>query len=296
MSIAQTVESYLSERQVPYETRHHRASTSSLASARSAHVDEDYVAKSVVLQDEQGFLLVVLPASRRLEFDRLRVELGRSLRLTNERDVAKLFPDCEVGAVPPVGAAYGLPTVLDASLEECDEIYFEGGDHETLVRLERDAFLDLLENASVAEVATESSSLRAALVLRERLYDTVLSLSRAITAPVASGKRWRRRMSDALARVDRALDEHIAESEGEDGVLGEIINQAPRLRREVSILQSEHVELSEACRRLQLMIQSDASELALRRRAHDLCVRFGEHRYRGADLVYDAFDIDLGGG
>ena len=166
MSLAQTVESHLDARHVSYSVLAHRASRSSLDSAHSAHVDEDNVAKSVVLEDEGGFVLAVLPASRRLELHRLRDELGRSLHLASERQVVPLFPDCVVGAVPPVGHAYGLATVVDTSLEDLDEIFFEGGDHETLVRVDGDAFLDLLENADVAEIASETPGLSHARTLR----------------------------------------------------------------------------------------------------------------------------------
>ena len=80
MSLAVTVEAFLSAREVPYSTRPHPLSTCSLDTAHAAHVDEDCVAKSVVLQDEQGFVLAVLPASRRLEIERLRAELRSRTR------------------------------------------------------------------------------------------------------------------------------------------------------------------------------------------------------------------------
>jgi hypothetical protein len=61
-------------------------------------------------------------------------------------------------------------------------------------------------------------------------------------------------------------------------------------------LRDEHAELLDKCHRLQAMIEGDASELALRKRAHELTVRFDEHRHHGADLVFEAFGVDLGGG
>ena len=296
MSLAQTVESFLSHRHIPYTTEKHPASTSSLATAHSAHVDEECLAKSVLLGDDRGFVLAVLPASRRLALDRLRQELGRSLHLIPEDEIAQLFPDCAVGAVPPVGAAYGLPTVLDASLEERDEIFFEGGDHETLVRVEGDAFLDLLESAEVADIASEARGLCAALVIRERLHDRVLAISRAISAPIGSGMRWRQRLERAVCQLASALEEHVAETEGPSGVLSEISDQAPRLWREVERLRREHTELADGCQRLLELIDGGATRLDLRKRAHSLVRRFEHHRHRGADLVYEAFGVDLGGG
>lgn len=296
MSMAPTVEGYLSERAIPYSTRPHAASSTSLASAHAAHVDEDCVAKSVVLEDDRGCVLAVLPASRRLELDRVRDELGRSLHLAEEQGMASLFPDCRPGAIPPVGAAYGLPTVLDASLEGREVVYFEGGDHETLVRVEGDVFLDLLDKAIVADIATESSVLSAALVARERLYDELLALSRAIAAPVGSGQRWRERVARALDRVARSLEKHVEETEGRGGILREIVDQAPRLWREIDALEREHEELTDACARLEERLERGASALAIRRKVLDLLGRFDHHRHRGADLVYEAFGVDIGGG
>lgn len=297
MSIAHTLESFLSDRHLPYTLEYHPASTSSLGTAHSAHIDEESLAKTVVLQDDHGFLLAVLPASRRLELDRLRNELGRSLCLTREEEVGRLFPDCEVGAVPPVGAAYGLVTVLDASLENRDEVFFEGGDHETVVRMEGGAFLDLLENAEVVEIASESpKSLRAALIHRERLYDSLLAVGRAIAAPVDRGLHWRQRLGRAIERLATALEEHVAETESSSGLLAEIADQAPRLWREVEGLRGEHAALADECTRLFDLIRGDASGRYLRKQAHDLVGRFEEHRHHGADLVYEAFGVDVGGG
>lgn len=296
MALAHTVESFLADRHALYATRAHRHSTSSLGTAHSAHVDEGCVAKSVLLEDEKGFVLAVLPASRRLELDRVRQELGRSLHLSAESKIASLFSDCEVGAVPPVGAAYGITTILDASLEDRSEVFFEGGDHETLVQVAGDTFLDLLENAAVAEIASEPIGLQAARALREKLYDSLQSLGRAITAPVTSGARWRSRVSSELARVSRALDAHVAETEGVDGILREIVEQAPRLWRDVDALYDDHGALTDAVSEVERSLAEGASSRAIRREVHLLIGRMEAHRHRGADLVYEAFGVDLGGG
>lgn len=295
MSLSPTLSEFLSRHGTSYALEHHMHSFCSLESAREAGVDEECLAKSVVLQDEAGFVLAVLPASRRLELDRVREELGRALHVSREQDIARLFPDCERGAVPPIGAAYGLQTVLDASLEERDEIYFEGGDHETLVRVAGSAFLDLLEDATVAEIASESGSLIAALASRERLRGRLTAVGRAVGAPVGAGRRWIFRVRRELAALSNALDEHIDETERPDGVFSEVLMIAPRRARDVERLTREHVELRSECARLEALADGGAGALSLRRRVHQLLVRFEEHRHRGADLVFEAFGVDLGG-
>jgi Ala-tRNA(Pro) deacylase len=105
------------------------------------------VAKSVLLEDERGYLVAVLPASHRIRIRELTEQLERSLELASEPELGELFQDCEPGAVPPVGAAYGLPTVVDDSLLNAPEVYFEAGDHEDLVHLSGVEFLSLLAGA-----------------------------------------------------------------------------------------------------------------------------------------------------
>jgi Ala-tRNA(Pro) deacylase len=296
MSLARIVESFLSDREARYTVEQHSASTTSVDTARSACIDEEFLAKSVVLDDDRGFVLAVLPASRRLEIGRVRNKLGRPLHLTREYEMVRLFPDCAPGAVPPLGAAYGLPTVMDANFEDCDEVFFEGGDHETLVRMEGGEFLGLLSTASVAVIASERTSLETALELKERLYDSLISVRRAVGAPIASGARWRQRLHRELVQLSRAADDHVAETEAPGGLLAEIVEEAPRLWRETEGLRSEHVMLVGECARALERVEGLDSPLSLRRQVNLLLGRFERHRYRGADLVYEAFEVDIGGG
>lgn len=296
MPIAQTLESYLADRGARYTTEHHAVSMTSLDTARNACIDEEFLAKSVVLKDDRGYVLAVLPASRRLEMGRVRHKLGRKLHLSRECEMVRLFPDCAPGSIPPLGAAYGLATVIDATFEDFQEVFFEGGDHETLVRMDGGEFLGLLATASIAEIACERTSLETALKLKERLYGSLISVRRAVGAPIASGERWRRRLQRELLQLARAADDHVAETEAPDGLLAEIVEQAPRLWRDADRLRMEHVQLVAECARVLARVGGSDSPLSLRRQVNALLGRFERHRYRGADLVYEAFDVDIGGG
>jgi Ala-tRNA(Pro) deacylase len=143
MAIAGRVKWFLDNNQVKYDLVHHVHSSSSLDSARRARVPSDHLAKCVVLEDERGYLMVVLPASHRIELGEIRDRLGRKLELAGELELAQLFTDCEVGAVPPLGAAYGIPCVIDESLTEEHDVYFEAGDHEDLVHMAGEDFAAL---------------------------------------------------------------------------------------------------------------------------------------------------------
>ncbi len=144
MAIAITLKQYLANKGVNYELVSHQPTPTSLAAAHAARVPDDRVAKSVILEDEQGFLMAVVPACHRVEFGALHHALHRNLGLATEQEVAALFQDCEIGAIPAVGAAYGLPVIVDDSLTERPDVYFEAGDHRELIHMDTRQFKKLL--------------------------------------------------------------------------------------------------------------------------------------------------------
>jgi Ala-tRNA(Pro) deacylase len=92
-------------------------------------------------------MLAVLPASRHIQFDELRRLLGNEVDIANEEQVETLFIDCEPGAVPALGAAYGLKVIVDDSFAQQPDIYFEGGDHTNLVHVSGVSFQKLMADA-----------------------------------------------------------------------------------------------------------------------------------------------------
>lgn len=147
MTIAAKLKQHLDRAGVAYDTVAHPRTISALESAEAAHVPGDAVAKTVVIHHEEGYVLAVVPSSHRVDLTTLQELLDRRLGLASEREIDKLFDDCNSGAVPPVGAAYGLPTLLDRSLKGRPAIWFEGGDHRTLVQVSGTDFDRLMEGA-----------------------------------------------------------------------------------------------------------------------------------------------------
>ena len=150
MAIASTVSTYLAEHDVPYDVLTHPHTASSGESAQASHVPGSRLAKSVVLEDEQGYLMVVLPASRHVDLGELHRQLNRDLGLATESELGTLFSDCEIGALPAIGPAYGMETLVDESIAEQPDIYFEAGDHTTLVRVSAPHFRELMGEAEQA--------------------------------------------------------------------------------------------------------------------------------------------------
>jgi Ala-tRNA(Pro) deacylase len=145
MTVAASVVRVLTDHGTEYNLIPHPKSFSSVESANFAHVPEDHIAKGVLLKDRDGYVLAVIPASEWVDLRRLKAELGRDLDMAPETEVDRLFNDCAPGAIPPLGEAYGLEMVLDESLTHLSSIYFEGGDHEHLVRLDSDQFNALMQ-------------------------------------------------------------------------------------------------------------------------------------------------------
>ena len=144
MAIADTVQRYLEQYSVDYNLVPHPHTGSSHETAEAAHVSEDHIAKAVIVKDPAGYAMVVVPASNWVEVEHLRKEINRDFHLATEEELAKLFSDCEAGAVPPLGPAYGIETFLDEALTSLANVYFEAGDHEQLLHTTGDDFRKLL--------------------------------------------------------------------------------------------------------------------------------------------------------
>jgi len=147
MATALTLEQYLDRSGSPYDVLPHAPTLSSLRTAKASHVSANALAKAVVLKNKKGYLLAVLPASQHLEFKALGKWLNQNLALATEDEIAWLFPDCSPGAVPPIGEAYGIETVIDDSIAEQSDVYFEGGDHATLIHMAGPEFCRLMPHA-----------------------------------------------------------------------------------------------------------------------------------------------------
>lgn len=148
MAIASKVQDYMNQRGLRYDVLTHPHSHNSMETAQLAHIPGKCLAKTVVLEDEDnGFLMAVLPSTHHVQLGRLSKTLNCKLRLATEDEIARLFEDCELGAIPPVGAAYGMRMIVDDSLADYPEIYFEGGDHEQLIQMSRDDFMAMMERA-----------------------------------------------------------------------------------------------------------------------------------------------------
>ena len=144
MAIAITLQQYLSSQGLAYDCVEHQPTGCSIRSAEASRLPGDSLAKAVVLKRRDGYIVAIVPASRHVKLEEVGAWLRQPVGLADEAEIAPLFPDCAPGAVPPVAAAYGLRSLVDESLEARSDVYFEAGDHRTLVHLTHDQFHQLM--------------------------------------------------------------------------------------------------------------------------------------------------------
>lgn len=130
------VTEYLEKQGVGYRIREHRSTFTAQQMAAEEHVPGMAVAKPVVVKADNKFYMCVLPACCKIDFDVLKEQIGaRLIELADEKEMARIFSDCALGAEPPFGNLYQLDTIMDQSLEDDDEIVFQGGTHEQAIRM-----------------------------------------------------------------------------------------------------------------------------------------------------------------
>jgi Ala-tRNA(Pro) deacylase len=145
MSIPARLSSYLDQRGTRYEILMHKHSRCSAETARVAEIPPHQLAKPVIVEDDTGFVMAVVPGDRNVLLGQLSRLLDRKhLRLADATRVATMFTDCDRGAVPALGMAWGVETVVDDELEARPVVYVEAGDHERLLRLSHDQFHALM--------------------------------------------------------------------------------------------------------------------------------------------------------
>jgi len=145
MAIAPILQKHL-DRNVTYEVLTHDPTMSSSRTAQACHVSGERLAKAIVLRHDGRYLLAVLPATHHVNLVDLKTQIGE-VDLATEEEIRKLFPDCALGAIPPVGECYELEVIVDDSIQAQPDVYLEGGDHTTLVHIDQAQFARLMAEA-----------------------------------------------------------------------------------------------------------------------------------------------------
>jgi Ala-tRNA(Pro) deacylase len=127
---------FLDSHNIKYVNISHSPAYTAQAIAASAHVSGKELAKTVMVKVDGKMAMAVLPASYQVDFDLMRAAVGaKQIELATEAEFKDLFPECEVGAMPPFGNLYGMEVYAAAKLAEDDEIAFNAGSHTELIKL-----------------------------------------------------------------------------------------------------------------------------------------------------------------
>jgi len=143
---SQRLRTFLDQNSIKYITITHSLAFTALEVAQSAHVSAKELAKTVIVNIDGSPTMVVVPAAYRVRLELLRDAFHtRDVELASEQEFANLFPDCEVGAMPPFGNLYDLPVFVAESLTEDEQIAFNAGSHSEVVKLAYKDFEELVK-------------------------------------------------------------------------------------------------------------------------------------------------------
>ncbi len=150
------IEEYLKDKKVKFTAMEHPPAYTSQEAAAEQHVSGNMVAKAVVVKVDKSYAMCVLPASLKLDMKKVAKALkAKRVSLADETEMANLFPDVEVGAEPPFGNLYELPTVVDEHLAADEEIVCRAGTHTRSIRVKYSDYASLVSPV-VADLSTHT--------------------------------------------------------------------------------------------------------------------------------------------
>jgi Ala-tRNA(Pro) deacylase len=133
--IPKPIRDHLSQRGIPYDVATHPPRLTAQETAESCRISGRRFAKVVVAMHGDTLVLAALPAAERVDLAALAAEFGEPVRLAREDEFAARFPQCEVGAMPPLGELYDIEVVADACLALEPRIAFAAGTHTDVVEM-----------------------------------------------------------------------------------------------------------------------------------------------------------------
>jgi len=135
MEIPKQLIDCLDGNKVSYEVLQHPEAVTAQRIAQAEHVKGRHHAKVVMVKSGDRHLMMVLPADHQIDLEKVEKAIGESVSLDTEQEFKSLFSDCAIGAMPPFGNLYGLPTYVDQSLAEQEYIVFEAGTHRDAIKM-----------------------------------------------------------------------------------------------------------------------------------------------------------------
>jgi Ala-tRNA(Pro) deacylase len=141
MSSIEKLTNFLDYSNINYNLLHHDATYTCEQLAHKLDVPTKDIAKTVIIKNDKGYAMIVLPGDKKINLSFLKnMFLSNKLELAKESEFKKLFPDCELGAMPPFGNLYKLPVYVAHSLTLDSEIIFNAGTHCDAIKMKFDDY------------------------------------------------------------------------------------------------------------------------------------------------------------
>ena len=158
MEIPKQLIDCLNQNKAQYEVLHHSEAVTAQRIAQAEHIKGRHQAKVVMLKSGDQHLMVVLPADHHIDLEKIEKATGKSVSLSKEHDFEALFPGSAIGAMPPFGNLYALPTYVDKHLAKQDYIVFEAGTHTDAIKMSYDDYEKIVKPllATISEEASAS--------------------------------------------------------------------------------------------------------------------------------------------
>lgn len=143
---AKILKEFLDNNSIEYTTLLHSPAFTAQHTAERAHVPGRNLAKTVMVKVDGKMAMAILPAPKKIDFGQFRYAAGTvDVELAGEREFEALFPDCEIGAMPPFGNLYGMSVFVTDTLCQDAEIAFNAGTHKELIKLRYQDFEKLVK-------------------------------------------------------------------------------------------------------------------------------------------------------
>jgi len=147
----QKLKEYLDSNNIKYVSIAHSTAYTTQEIAALTHIPGKELAKTVMVEIDGELAMAVLPSSHRVDLAKLKRAAGaENIRLVNETEFRGRFPDCETGAMPPFGNLYGMQVFVEENLAKDNEIAFNAGSHNELIRLAYADFEKLVQPTETA--------------------------------------------------------------------------------------------------------------------------------------------------
>ena len=158
MILAAKIKKFLDSYRISYQVFSHAPTVTLLEAQQMLNIEMDQFIRSVLLEDDLGLILAVLPLNAKLDFARIEKRLKRQLKVVRREKADRLFYDCEPGSHPPLGEPYKIRTLIDCSLLKKSHVHFEPGTHTSVVRMSLSDYRFLTQGAVWAPISVPMDS------------------------------------------------------------------------------------------------------------------------------------------